>query len=53
MGGTYSLVAKPRMSLTLSALPLEPATVENRTKTSVCFPAALRKEAAVMLLKSP
>ena len=48
----YSRVANPCTSRAVSALPLLPATVENLTKVSVCFPAADRKDAAVMLDQS-
>jgi hypothetical protein len=51
-GKTYNLVAKPWTSLAVSALPLDPATVENLTKVGVCLPAAPKNDAAVMLLKS-
>jgi hypothetical protein len=49
---TYNRVAKPWTSLAVSALPLDPATVEKRTNTGVCFPAAFRNDAAVRLLQS-
>lgn len=49
----YNLVAKPWTSLTVSELPLDPATVEKRIKIGVCFPSFARKEAPVILLKSP
>jgi hypothetical protein len=51
--GPHNLVAKPCTSLTVSALPLDPATVENRTNVGVFLFSALRKDAAVMLLKFP
>lgn len=47
---THNLVAKPCTSLAVSALPLDPATVENRTNVDVCLPASPKKEAAVRLL---
>lgn len=50
---THNLVAKPWTSRAVSALPLDPATVENLTNTGVSFPASPRNDAAVMLLKSP
>lgn len=50
---THNLVANPWTSLARSELPLDPATVENRTNMGVCFPGALRNDAAVILLQSP
>lgn len=46
----YNLVANPWTSRTVSALPREPATVENRMKMGVSLPSPPRNEAAVMLL---
>lgn len=51
--GTYNRVAKPWTSRAVSALPLDPATVEKRTYIGVSLPSSPRKEAAVRLLKSP
>lgn len=48
--GSYNRVANPCTSLTVSALPLDPATVEKRTNVGVFFPFSPRNEAAVMLL---
>jgi len=50
---TYSLTAKPWTSRAVSALPREPATVEKRTNVGVFLSLAPKKDAAVMLLKSP
>lgn len=50
---SYNLVANPCTSRAVSALPRDPATVENRTNTGVSFPALFKNEAAVMLLQSP
>lgn len=47
---TYNRVAKPWTSRAVSALPLDPATVEKRTNVGVVFPLELRNEAAVTLL---
>lgn len=49
-GSTHNLVAKPWTSRAVSALPLDPATVEKRTKVGVFLPLEPRNEAAVMLL---
>lgn len=49
---TYNLVAKPWTSRAVSALPRDPATVENRTKVGVFLPLEPKNDAAVMLLKS-
>lgn len=52
MEETYNRVAKPWTSRAVSALPLDPATVEKRTKTGVSLPAVFRNDAAVRLLQS-
>lgn len=45
--------ANPLTSLTLSLEPRGPATVLKRMKVGVTLPSSERKDAAVMLLKSP
>lgn len=45
-------MAKPRMSRSASAAPRSPATVEKRTKHSVCLPTSLNMAARVYLLMS-
>lgn len=49
MYGSLNYGCKGCIPLARSALPRDPATVENRRKTGVCFSAAPRKEAAVIL----
>lgn len=44
----YHLTANPCTSRTVSALPLDPATVENRMKIGVFFPDEPKKDAPVM-----
>ncbi len=48
----YNLKANPRPSLTLSAEPFSPATVENLVKSLVFLPTVFRKAALVKLVMS-
>ena len=45
-------MAKPRISRSASAAPRSPATVEKRTKHSVCLPTSLKIAAFVYLVMS-
>ncbi len=45
-------MAKPRMSRSASAAPRSPATVEKRTKHSVCLPTEAKIEARVYCVMS-
>lgn len=50
MFAAHNLTAYPCTSLAVSALPLDPATVEKRMKIGVSLPSSDKKEAPVMLL---